>query len=55
MLLWGGVELYHQGLKHYIEGRLQGINRSRYAATAGYAPPQPKGRCFPLPLTSEAL
>lgn len=55
MLLWGGVELYHQGLKHYIEGRLQGINRSRYAATAGYAPPQPKGRWFPLPLTSEAL
>ncbi len=25
MLLWGGIELYHQGLKHSIEDRHQGI------------------------------
>lgn len=25
MLLWGGIKLYHQSLKHSIEGYLQGI------------------------------
>ena len=55
MLLWGGVELYHQGLKHYIEDSLQRINRSWCAATARYASPRPKCRGFSRSLIQEAL
>ena len=55
MLLRGGIELDHQGLKHSIEHCIQGINRFWCTITAGYAPPRPEGRGFRYPCTPEAL
>jgi hypothetical protein len=39
MLLRGGIELNHQGLKHCIEQYTQGLNSLWCIITAGYAPP----------------
>lgn len=49
VLLRGGIELYHQGLKHYTEDYLQWINSCWCEITAGYAPPMTKvmGFCYP--------
>ena len=49
MLLRGGIEFYHQGLKHPIEDGIQRINRFWCVITAGYAPPMTEviGICYP--------
>jgi len=49
MLLRGGIELYHQGLKHSIECIVQRINS--LWCTAGYAPPRAKAQGFRYPCT----
>jgi len=55
MLLRGGIELNHQGLKRCIEDCIHKIYMFGCAATAGYVPPRPEVRGFRYPYTPGAF
>jgi hypothetical protein len=50
MLLWGGVEFYHQGLKHSAEDNLQRINSFWYVITASALLSRLKSRVSATPV-----
>ena len=55
MLLWRGIKLNQQGLKHSTEDNLQWINSFWCIITAGYAPPMTEVIGIRYPCTPRSL